>query len=135
MHEGLLKPMVSFVGGGKVNYYFNNAFNLFWNTGAKDAFLTFKNKYPDCNILITGHSLGAVEAVVCTGITSALKYVDPFNLALITFGGPKVGDKDFVDAINRLIPEPYRVTHTNGLIPHLPIAGLFGYTHIASEVW
>ena len=134
-NESLTHPMVSFVGGGKINYFFNNAFNVLWNAGIKDAFLTLKNKYPDYQVLITGHSLGGAEAIICAGTISYLKYVDSSKIRLITFGSPRIGDKAFADAIAKLVPEPYRVVHRNDIVPHLPIEGLFGYTHIASEIW
>ena len=127
--------MVPFVGGGNVNYFFNNGFTLLWNAGLKDAFLTLKNKYPDYQILVTGHSLGAAEATICAGTISALKYVEPSKILLMAFGSPRVGDKAFADAFPKLVREAYRVVHRKDLIPHLPPEGLLGYIHIASEVW
>ena len=135
MNETLSKPMVSFVGGGNVNYFFNNGFNLLWNAGVKDAFFTLKNKYSDYQLVVTGHSLGSAEAVICAATISYLKYFDPSKIILMTFGGPRVGDKTFADKYPKWVPEAYRVVHRKDLIPHLPAEGFLGYYHIASEVW
>uniref|UniRef100_A0A914Y0P6 Fungal lipase-like domain-containing protein n=1 Tax=Panagrolaimus superbus TaxID=310955 RepID=A0A914Y0P6_9BILA len=52
---------VPFPGGGNVSHYFYNAFLTVWNGGVKDDFYTFKNRYPNYEIWITGHSLGGVS--------------------------------------------------------------------------
>ena len=135
MNETLLLPMVPFIGGGNVNPFFSNAFNLLWNAGVKDAFLTLKNKYPDYNVLVTGHSLGAGEATICAGTISSLKYADPSKILLMVFGSPRVGDQAFVNAYPKLVSEAYRVVHRNDLITQIPPKGMLGYYHIASEVW
>ena len=135
IYETLTQPMVPFIGGGNINPYFNNGFTLLWNAGLKDAFLTLKNRYPDYQVLVTGHSLGSSEAAICAATISHLKYVDPSKLLLVTFGGPRTGDKTFADGFPKLVPETYRVVHRDDLIPHLPPPGVLGYIHIASEIW
>ena len=126
--------MVSFIGGGKANFFFSNAFNLLWNAGIKNSFLTLRNKYPNYKVLVTGHSLGASEATICAGTLSYLKYSAPENIFLYTFGSPRTGDEEFADNLKRLVPNSFRVVHKNDLIPRLPLR-LMGYAHIASEIW
>ena len=49
-------------GGGKVHEYFYNAFDTLWNGGLGDELLRLKLQYPDFELWVTGHSLGAAIA-------------------------------------------------------------------------
>uniref|UniRef100_A0A914QWG6 Fungal lipase-like domain-containing protein n=1 Tax=Panagrolaimus davidi TaxID=227884 RepID=A0A914QWG6_9BILA len=135
MNYTLSHPLLPFVGGGHVNGYFLNGYNLLWNAGLKDSFLKLKNKYPTYQIWVLGHSLGAALASVTAASLSATKLVNKNQLHLYTFGQPRVGDKAFADAYATLVPEAYRIVHHWDIIPHLPTAGFMGYTHHKSEVW
>ena len=64
---------VPFPGGGNVSHYFYNAFLTVWNGGVKDDFNIFKNRYPNYEIWITGHSLGGVGKRLCNGSQGAIK--------------------------------------------------------------
>uniref|UniRef100_A0AC34FVI6 Fungal lipase-like domain-containing protein n=1 Tax=Panagrolaimus sp. ES5 TaxID=591445 RepID=A0AC34FVI6_9BILA len=131
----LSQPLLPFIGGGKVNGYFLNGYNLLWNAGLKDSFLKLKNKYPTYKIWVAGHSLGAALASITAASLTATKLITKDQLLLYTFGQPRVGDKAFADAYPSLVPEAYRIVHHWDIIPHLPTAGFMGYTHHKSEVW
>ena len=133
--ETLTRWPEPFMGGGKANPYFMDAFTALANGGMKDAFLIAKNKYPSYNIWITGHSLGAALASITAGSLSKLGYVLADKLFLITFGQPRVGDSGYAAAMDSLVAESYRVVHSNDLIPHLPPKGILGYFHHKSEIW
>ena len=127
--------MASFIGGGHVNGYGLNGFNLLWTGGMKDAFLSLKNKYPTYQVWVLGHSLGAGLASIAASTLSATKLVSPDNLLLYTFGQPRVGDQAYADAVAKLVPEAYRIVHRFDLIPHLLTEGVMGYIHHKSEAW
>uniref|UniRef100_A0AC34PXI4 Fungal lipase-like domain-containing protein n=1 Tax=Panagrolaimus sp. JU765 TaxID=591449 RepID=A0AC34PXI4_9BILA len=56
--NGSLGDKIPFPGGGMVSHYFYNAFLQVWNGGMKNAYNIFKNKNPNYEVWITGHSLG-----------------------------------------------------------------------------
>lgn len=69
---------------------------------------------------LTGHSLGGALASL-TAVKLVLQNVTTSDkLKLITFGQPRVGEKNFSDFHDRLIPYGFRVTHRLDLVPHIP---------------
>ena len=63
------------------------------------------NRFPDCPLYVTGHSLGGALAVVAT------RFIDAGKLAACyTFGGPRVGDLDLARAFKTPI---YRVVNAS----------------------
>uniref|UniRef100_A0AC34RB88 Fungal lipase-like domain-containing protein n=1 Tax=Panagrolaimus sp. JU765 TaxID=591449 RepID=A0AC34RB88_9BILA len=132
----MFKPPVEiFPGGGKVNPYFSNAFNLLWKNGMKTTFLDIKTKYPDYFLWITGHSLGGSLASINAAIISNSNLFNKEKLLLITFGEPRTGDSHFVTAFDELVPNSFRVVHGYDVVNQIPPLMLFGYIHHASEVW
>jgi esterase/lipase len=133
--EAVFANKTTFVTGGMVSEYFFNGFNDVWINGMKDDISTLKNKYPDYDFWITGHSLGgamaslAAATIVKTGIKPAS------NVILYTFGQPRTGDKTFAQAHDALGMTQYRVTHHRDLVAHVPPENFEGYYHHESEVW
>jgi Lipase (class 3) len=85
-------------------------------------------------IVVTGHSLGAALAQVFAFRLSQ----DPESHtphAIYTFGGPRVGDKNFAKKYNlSLYEETFRVIHQADLVPWVP--WLLGkYRHAGQEVY
>jgi len=80
-------------------------------------------------MMITGHSLGAAEAVLY-----ALHYVMSTGHTPIvyTYGCPKVGNMNFVNVYSQHLPFHYAVIHNQDLVPHLPpsILDVFLVPHI-----
>jgi len=80
----------------------------------------------DLPLYITGHSLGAALATVCT---QKLEYKASFQdqiAACYTFGSPRVGDSHF----NRAFKAPiYRMTNTTDIVTVVPLLAM-GYIHV-----
>jgi hypothetical protein len=77
-------------------------------------------------LYITGHSLGAALATVCT---QRLEHTPEFReqiAACYTFGSPRVGDKHYDMEFKSAI---YRVVNTTDIVTVVPFLGM-GYVHI-----
>uniref|UniRef100_A0A914PX57 Fungal lipase-like domain-containing protein n=1 Tax=Panagrolaimus davidi TaxID=227884 RepID=A0A914PX57_9BILA len=127
--------MVPFIGGGKVNKQFLDAFNNIWiNAGMKDDILTLKNKNPYSNIVIVGHSTGGAMASLAALTITATGIKD--RVALFTFGEPRTGDKNFAsDFTSANFVISYRVVHNADIVSHLPSINDSNYYHHISEMW
>ncbi|KIH63758.1 triacylglycerol lipase [Ancylostoma duodenale] len=85
--------------GGRVSFYFNKAFDLVWN-GLEGHVYTSIYQHPQWDIWISGHSLGGAMATLAAFFLVHSKFVGPDSVKLITFGQPRVGDKEFADAFD-----------------------------------
>ena len=75
-------------------------------------------RFHDCPLYVTGHSLGGALAVVAT------RFIDAGKLAACyTFGGPRAGDLDLARAFKTPI---YRVVNASDAVPRIP----FGYGYV-----
>lgn len=74
---------------GIVHRGFHNTFSKIYSK-LKEHLDQTENK-----IFLTGHSLGAALAVICSA------YFKHKNLMLITFGSPRVGAKSFIDYVSK----------------------------------
>lgn len=84
------------------------------------------NELPDIPLYITGHSLGAALATVCTQrLEHTTKYRNRIA-ACYTFGSPRVGDKDFDLEFKSPI---YRVVNTTDVVTVVPLLTM-GFIHI-----
>ncbi len=90
------------------------------------------NKIINNNILITGHSLGSSLATLLTYDLLKNKY--SYNISLVTFGSPRVGNFDFVKDMMKYNFTNYRITHYYDIVPHLPQYNL-NYHHLPNEIW
>ncbi|KAK8640095.1 hypothetical protein V6N13_138457 [Hibiscus sabdariffa] len=71
------------------------------------------------SITITGHSLGAaLSLLVADEISSCAPQVPP--IAVFSFGGPKVGNKGFVDRLNEKNVKVLRIVNNQDLITKVP---------------
>lgn len=116
----------------------HKGFNTFIKTNGEEIVrevVKLKRKLPDYSIVVTGHSLGAALAT----ITGAEFRLLGFETLVVTLGGPKVGNSQFVNFIDTLFDTAYveryinkyhsfdtllsgliRATHKHDLIPMLP---------------
>ncbi|KAK0421202.1 hypothetical protein QR680_015108 [Steinernema hermaphroditum] len=130
-----------FSAGGYVSGYFYNAYKAVWYGGLKNDFLSLRNRYPDYELWLTGHSLGGAMASLAAAELAYMGFVDTQHLKLVTFGQPRVGDKVYAAAHDALVPYSYRVVHNRDLIAqnpprNLPDHGLLdGYVHHKAEVF
>jgi len=83
-------------------------------------------KWDDYQIFICGHSLGGALATVCAAY---LPTESP--IFLITFGSPRVGDKRFVDIVNKKVKQYLRFVHGYDLVTSIP---KINYKHAGTEI-
>ncbi|CAJ0955227.1 unnamed protein product, partial [Mesorhabditis belari] len=106
MLDILFGKQLIFPGGGKVADFFYNAMLKLWNNGVKDDFFTLRQQYPDYDVWVTGHSLGAAMASLSAGYLAQLGLVPIEKIKLVTFGQPRTGDSTyaaFMDTVRFLI--------------------------------
>jgi len=90
------------------------------------------SKYPKYQISITGHSLGAAAASLCSmDMLVNLGYKD---LRVLNFGEPRLGNAAFADASFQYMPYLQRMTDFADCVPQLPPQYL-GYQHEAYEIF
>jgi len=90
-------------------------------------------KYNTNSVFLTGHSAGAAMATLAAyDILSDYKKYD--LKYLITFGSPRVGNKNFAEYFNKYSFTTYRVTHYYDMVPHVP-EEILGFTHLSNEIW
>lgn len=104
---------------GSVHYGIYDFYKTFLAKPVAEAVKSLDPKKP---LLIAGHSLGAALTTFAA-IDLALLYpkLRP-NLQVYAYAGPRVGDKAFVEAHSKLIPNHYRVVNLADMIPLLPIS-------------
>ena len=83
------------------------------------------------NIIIMGQSLGGA---ITTFAALDINYNFPDkNIAAMTTGSPKCGNKYFVEPYNRRVPDTYRYVYGNDIVPGLPPA-IFPSKHVSQEI-
>lgn len=88
---------------------------------------------PDCNVSVTGHSLGAAEAIVCATDLATQGMLPQ----VFTFGCPRVGNAALTDWYRDNIHAKvgsFRAVHRNDIVPHVPTNDM-GFHHMPREVW
>ncbi|ORX60626.1 alpha/beta-hydrolase [Hesseltinella vesiculosa] len=115
-------------------------------TGFYDSYLEVQNivvstvanllqQHPDYVVKVTGHSLGAAQASIATlDLYQRLDSISPRNIALYTYGEPRVGDKNFSAYITSTGITHVRVVHHADVITYLPLVSQ-GYLHAGEEYW
>ena len=73
-------------------------------------------------IIVTGHSLGAAMATIC----ASRFHAHGADLALYTFGSPRVGNREWAEQFNDI--EAYRFVNNNDIVCQVPSA--LYYTHV-----
>uniref|UniRef100_A0A914XUH0 Fungal lipase-like domain-containing protein n=1 Tax=Panagrolaimus superbus TaxID=310955 RepID=A0A914XUH0_9BILA len=121
--------------GGNVAAYFFNGFSDIWNHGMKNDFYTLKNKYPNFDILVTGHSLGGAMASIAAATIVSTGIVPASKVYLFTFGQPRTGTLDYANGFNSFGMASYRVVHNRDMVAHLPPKDLYDYYHHVEEIW
>ena len=96
----------------------------------KNALEQAKSSYPQHNIIITGHSMGAGIAALCAPNLHDMG----INTTLYTYGQPRGGNKAFANWVDTNMPNTYRVTYKDDGICQIPQAAK-GYQHHKTEYW
>ncbi|CAJ0603088.1 unnamed protein product [Cylicocyclus nassatus] len=117
--------------GGYVSGYFSQAFQRLWAAGLDKQVTGHLAKYSGYEIWITGHSLGGAIANLAA---SWVKSLPGFKgkVKLVTFGSPRVGNKEFSDALEKSVQYVYRVTHRKDPVVHIPNVN---YQHAGKEIY
>jgi len=82
----------------------------------KQAYQTF----PDYTFVFTGHSMGAALTTLTAFDAITQGIIPREKTVMYNYGSPRVGNSQLADAINKAIPELYRITHWRDLVPHVP---------------
>lgn len=89
-------------------------------------FILNEKKYKIREISFNGHSSGGAIANIAS---LDMSYIyDDLKIKCITFGAPRVGNKNFIEAYNSRIKNSLRVVNQNDIITHVPLPII--YTHI-----
>ena len=104
-------------GPGFVHSGFRGEARKIW-----EDILTFARRRKDMPIIVCGHSLGAAMA---TYIAQELKWAGIDNVTLYTFGSPRLGNDDYVDAMS--VPH-WRFVNNNDVVCKVP-PSIIGFRH------
>ena len=105
--------------GGKVHHGFKHELDKLWPS-IQDTL-----KSNPGTLYVTGHSLGAAMATIATS------RLQPNVVALVTFGSPRAGDKEFVESLK---VDHYRVQNNNDAVTTVPFQ-LMGFRHHGTCVY
>lgn len=93
-----------------------------------DQVKKLKGTYPDYQVVVTGHSLGAALATL---VSIDLINSNINNVRMFNYGSPRVGDTAFSNYAATIIKDRNRITHHKDMVPHSPMHERF--THISGE--
>lgn len=118
---------------GRVHFGFNEFYTQHFALSVRDA---VKSLDPSKPLLISGHSLGASLAALAAMDLALHLPAWRSSLQVYTYGGPRLGNRAFVEAHSQLIPNHYRVINLADLFPMLPLSKLVTDDFIhAGEQW
>ncbi|GJQ12718.1 hypothetical protein GpartN1_g4509.t1 [Galdieria partita] len=124
--------------GPKVHYGFLRSF-----AGIRETFLQVIEKAVGSEYLkddvkatpilyFTGHSLGGALATLAAG---EVAYRHPsWQIQMYNFGSPRVGNAEFVNIYNQLVPHSFRVVNDTDIIARIPRSQNFEYYHVGNTV-
>ena len=112
-------PKVSSNIGGEVQRYFKNANDLLYDC-VSSTVRDLITKYPEYTVRFTGHSLGGAIASIASARSVSERITRKDKMSLYTFGMPKVGDRAYAVAHDRLVGNSWRVVHREDPVPHYP---------------
>lgn len=87
-----------------------------WNAHKKDIKSYIKEINTDDIIIVTGHSLGcSLSCFTAMMLSSSFK-----NLSLYMHAPPRVGNHNFIEKLDELVPQNYAIINTPDIVPTLP---------------
>lgn len=86
-------------------------------------------QYPNYEIVMAGHSLGAALAT----LAAAEVRWKGNRVMLYSYGSPRIGNPALATSLTAQTGN-YRITHTDDPIPKLPLLEM-GYVHLSPEYW
>lgn len=102
---------------------------LMSHQGFLDPVSDLVQQYPNYQLVLTGHSLGAT--LYALQLYLQHQYT---NIHLITFGSPRVGDISFRKKFLQSPIGHWRITHADDPVPFVPIQAM-GFVHVAQEIY
>ncbi|RCN33808.1 triacylglycerol lipase [Ancylostoma caninum] len=144
--ESMSEPKRKLRAGGSVQHYFYVALEAVWKQ-MNAVIRKLRATYPNYSIMFTGHSLGGALASLASTIYAHRNPILKDRIHLITFGQPRVGNFEYAETHNRLVPNSWRIVHKYDLVAHLPACAfqvfsrscisLFNHSpyHHGTEVW
>eukprot|EP00056_Hartaetosiga_gracilis_P014133 m.239812 g.239812 ORF g.239812 m.239812 type:complete len:313 (+) comp14088_c0_seq1:60-998(+) len=88
---------------------------------------------PSYRIIVTGHSLGAAIASLCS-LDLSIKFPKA-TVITYTFGQPRVGNKAYYSFFKASsVSSAFRFIHNRDIVPHLPLEDM-GFHHTATEAF
>lgn len=98
----------------KVHFGFIEAYK-----SVREAVLDAAKKTPHKRIITTGHSLGG--AIAQLAALDIQYHLPGKEITCYTFGGPKVGNANFVKSYNKRVPNTFRIVNGVDSVPDLPL--------------
>ncbi|KAG9305341.1 hypothetical protein G9A89_007836 [Geosiphon pyriformis] len=94
-------------------------------------------------LIFTGHGIGGTYALsaafyISSGLVEGYPFGRKFEIQVITFGQPRMGDSKFVEKVHREnLVEIYRVTNRNDYVSQFPKKSIDNvqYWHTDTEYW
>lgn len=107
---------------GKVH---KGAYNILFQHDRYKFIMNKIKEYKGNNIYITGHSLGGLVGTIFYSFLKQYYTDNKINIKLITFGCPRVGNKEYSDSIH--YNSNNRIVNDNDIVTKLPLP--IGYAH------
>ncbi|KAJ3359273.1 hypothetical protein GGF32_009482 [Allomyces javanicus] len=110
----------------------------FWDTWAngKSEVVSYvksaRSRYPGFRVVTTGHSLGGAMAVLAALDLRRTLSIPDSQLAVYTYGEPRVGNPTFASYVSNQAFEISRFVHEDDVVPHIPLRS-WGYAHHRGE--
>lgn len=98
--------------------------------GVLAAIKNVSDTYSGYQLVATGHSLGGAIAT----LAAAELRKDGYDVALYTFGAPRIAGSKLSDFITNQAGGNFRITHWNDPVPRLPPIAM-RYVHISPEYY
>ncbi|GMT27522.1 hypothetical protein PFISCL1PPCAC_18819, partial [Pristionchus fissidentatus] len=117
--ESITSPKHQVPGIGSVQRYFFVALESIAKPIAQKLD-KLRDMYPEKSVLFTGHSLGGALASLAAAEYANATKIDPSKLYLVTFGQPRVGNYEYAQSVDRMVPNTWRIVHKLDLVAHVP---------------
>jgi len=86
------------------------------------------------SVVVTGHSLGAALATIAALdlVANHASILRGATVSVYNYGSPRVGNQAFANYYNSKVPNTYRCTFEDDIVPHVP-PELSGFYHVSNE--
>jgi len=120
LHSKAVSYLLHEVPNAVVTEYFYSNYIQFIRENFLNLFKDAVNAYPGFQFYIVGHSLGGAFASLAVIDIHKHNLLDKKDVALYTYGCPRVGDSNLAKTISNSVGEIFRITHHRDIVPHLP---------------